>query len=187
MTTTGPQRPVPPTITGGSYPCVPAVHRRRRRLQLFDYTSSRQRARLDAVCVHGRSTADPQPRTYPYLNDEFFYTGFGGVGHASTFAGRTGGRLRGRRLVQDVRVFRGSRARRSAADRVRWRTGSNFDWLRQDIKPGQLNLNLIMDEEVFFSIAGRSDHHADQRPERRHAHGQSDGYRTRATSSASSF
>ena len=34
-------------------------------------------------------------------------------------------------------------------------TGSNFDWLRQDIKPGQLNLNLIMDEEVFFSIAGK--------------------------------
>ena len=33
-------------------------------------------------------------------------------------------------------------------------SGSNFDWLRQDIKPGQLNLNLIMDEEVFFSIAG---------------------------------
>ena len=37
--------------------------------------------------------------------------------------------------------------------------GSNFDWLRQDIKPGQLNLNLIMDEEVFFSVAGDQTHH----------------------------
>src|SRR5262249_7221666 len=26
--------------------------------------------------------------------------------------------------------------------------GSNFDWLRQDLRPGQLNLNLIIDEEV---------------------------------------
>ena len=34
-------------------------------------------------------------------------------------------------------------------------TGSNFDWYRQDMKPGQLNLNLIMDEEVFFSVAGQ--------------------------------
>ncbi len=34
--------------------------------------------------------------------------------------------------------------------------GSNFDWYRHDIKPGQLNLNLIMDEEVFFSVAGKA-------------------------------
>ena len=33
--------------------------------------------------------------------------------------------------------------------------GNNFDWLRQDIKPGQLNPNLIMDEEVFFSLLGK--------------------------------
>jgi large repetitive protein len=31
----------------------------------------------------------------------------------------------------------------------------NFDWARQDSKPGLLNLNLIVDEEVFFSVAGQ--------------------------------
>ncbi len=33
--------------------------------------------------------------------------------------------------------------------------GTNFDWLRQDIKPGLINPNLIIDEEVFFSVFGR--------------------------------
>ena len=32
--------------------------------------------------------------------------------------------------------------------------GTNFDWARQDMKPGLLNLNLIIDEEVFFSVLG---------------------------------
>jgi large repetitive protein len=32
--------------------------------------------------------------------------------------------------------------------------GSNYDWLRQDTKPGQLNLNLIIDEEVFLGLMG---------------------------------
>ena len=33
--------------------------------------------------------------------------------------------------------------------------GTNFDWARQDFKPGLLNLNLIIDEEVYFSLLGR--------------------------------
>ena len=32
--------------------------------------------------------------------------------------------------------------------------GTDFDWARQDLKPGLLNLNLIIDEEVFFSVLG---------------------------------
>ena len=32
--------------------------------------------------------------------------------------------------------------------------GMNFDWMRQDIKPGLINPNLIIDEEVFFSVFG---------------------------------
>ena len=35
--------------------------------------------------------------------------------------------------------------------------GTNFDWDRQDTKPGLLNLNLIIDEEVFFSVVGQQD------------------------------
>ena len=33
--------------------------------------------------------------------------------------------------------------------------GTDFDWVRQDTKPGLLNLNLIIDEEVFFSLLGK--------------------------------
>ena len=33
--------------------------------------------------------------------------------------------------------------------------GTDFDWLRQDTKPGLINLNLIIDEEVFFSVFGK--------------------------------
>jgi hypothetical protein len=35
--------------------------------------------------------------------------------------------------------------------------GVNFDWARQDSKPGLINLNLIIDEEVFFSVFGKQD------------------------------
>jgi hypothetical protein len=34
--------------------------------------------------------------------------------------------------------------------------GSNYDWLRQDLKPGLLNLNLIIDEEVFLALMGEN-------------------------------
>lgn len=34
--------------------------------------------------------------------------------------------------------------------------GTNYDWARQDLKPGLLNLNLIIDEEVFFAVMSES-------------------------------
>ncbi|SIO11677.1 hypothetical protein SAMN05444166_2535 [Singulisphaera sp. GP187] len=34
--------------------------------------------------------------------------------------------------------------------------GTNYDWARQDLKPGLLNINLIADEEVFFSVMSES-------------------------------
>jgi hypothetical protein len=36
------------------------------------------------------------------------------------------------------------------------RLGSNYDWARQDLRPGMLNLNLIIDEEVFFGVMSES-------------------------------
>ena len=30
--------------------------------------------------------------------------------------------------------------------------GNNYDWARSDVKPGLLNLNLIIDEEVFAGL-----------------------------------
>jgi len=37
--------------------------------------------------------------------------------------------------------------------------GVNFDWLRQDVRPGQVNLNLIIDEEVFLGLMGNAGDH----------------------------
>lgn len=34
--------------------------------------------------------------------------------------------------------------------------GSNYDWMRQDLRPGLLNVNLIIDEEVFFAVMSES-------------------------------
>jgi hypothetical protein len=33
-------------------------------------------------------------------------------------------------------------------------SGANYDWARQDLRPGMLNLNLIIDEEVFLGLMG---------------------------------
>ena len=38
------------------------------------------------------------------------------------------------------------------------RQGINFDWARQDTKPGLMNLNLIIDEEAFFSRLRPAEH-----------------------------
>ena len=85
------------------------------------------------------------------MNDEFFYTGYGG---ATTIdpGGQVGG-YAGDGWFKMFEFFEVPSQALGAIGAVA--SGSNFDWLRQDIKPGQLNLNLIMDEEVFFSIAGR--------------------------------
>src|SRR5262249_40729843 len=32
--------------------------------------------------------------------------------------------------------------------------GTNYDWARQDLRPGLLNINLIVDEEVFLGLMG---------------------------------
>ena len=97
----------------------------------------------------GDSEGDPRGRahTYPYLVDEFFYS----ADNVARQHGRRDRRADRRRLVQDVRVLRGPqpglRGRSARSTR-----GTNFDWYRQDLKPGLLNLNLIIDEEVFFGL-----------------------------------
>ncbi len=35
-------------------------------------------------------------------------------------------------------------------------SGVNYDWFRQDTKPGLLNLNLVIDEEVFLGLMGNA-------------------------------
>ena len=33
-------------------------------------------------------------------------------------------------------------------------SGNNYDWARQDVRPGLLNINLIIDEEGFLGLMG---------------------------------
>ena len=107
-----------------------------------------------------------EPHAFPYLVDRFFYTG------ASTFYYPPTG----------ISLDPGSPAN-AAASRLPvvggpggdgWfkmfeflevpsqsngaigpvAQGANFDWARQDSKPGLMNLNLVIDEEAFYGIFG---------------------------------
>src|SRR5207249_8616120 len=90
------------------------------------------------------------PHTYPYLVDNFYYSAdnvppptdpttvnvIGGPTGAGWF-----------RALDFFEVPSTALGAIGTADR-----GQNFDWYRQDRKPGLLNLNLIIDEEVFFGL-----------------------------------
>jgi hypothetical protein len=93
-----------------------------------------------------------QPHTFPYLVDRFFYTG-------ASSAADTGGTLVGSptgdgwfKMFEFFEVPGQMMGATGPVDQ-----GTNFDWDRQDTKPGLLNLNLIIDEEVFFSVVGQQD------------------------------
>jgi hypothetical protein len=92
-----------------------------------------------------------QPQSYPYLADKFFYTAYG---QSNTLdpGGLVGG-YTGDGWFKMFEFFEVPSQVIGAIGPVA--QGTNFDWLRQDLKPGQLNLNLIIDEEVFFGIAGK--------------------------------
>jgi hypothetical protein len=105
------------------------------------------------------SATSPVPRTHPYLNDEFFYSGFAGATSAVNSGGITldgGGLVGGGGGDGWFKMFEFLEVPSQSVGAIGpVASGANFDWYRQDIKPGQLNLNLIMDEEVFFSLAGK--------------------------------
>jgi hypothetical protein len=103
------------------------------------------------VTVPSAISVPMQPHTFPYLNDQFFYSGYGGAATIDT-----GGQVGGYSADGWFKMFDFFEVPSQAIGAIGpVAQGSNFDWLRQDIKPGQLNLNLIMDEEVFFSVAGQ--------------------------------
>ncbi len=152
---------LPPSPTGTATPGIPTAGApaaspaaTQNLLQAFQ-TGSTPLSFTDA------SAASPQPHTYPYLNDEFFYSGFGGaiLGGGAIPPALTpldpGGLVGGASGDGWFKMFEFFEVPSQAIGAIgSVASGSNFDWLRQDIKPGQLNLNLIMDEEVFFSVAG---------------------------------
>jgi len=102
--------------------------------------------------VTGSAVNPVTPHTFPYLVDKFFYTG-------ASSAGNTGGEWVGSPTgdgwFKMFEFFEVPSQMMGATGPVA--QGTNFDWDRQDTKPGLLNLNLIIDEEVFFSVVGQQD------------------------------
>ncbi len=151
-----PGRLAPQPGTDGFRPSVPRFHH--------------------GLCAHRRPVRSRtgtiptpvQPHAFPYLVDKFFYTG------ASTFyyppnrvpgipapSRPTGppahvpvvGGPGGDGWFKMFEFFEVPSQMNGAIGPVA--QGANFDWARQDIKPGLMNLNLIIDEEAFFAIFGR--------------------------------
>jgi hypothetical protein len=101
------------------------------------------------------------PRTYPYLVDNFWYTavdgffqGAGGISEPlppnSVTAAPTIGGWGSAGWHMMMEYFEVPSSANGAIGAVA--LGSNFDWFRQDTKPGLLNLNLIIDQEVFLGL-----------------------------------
>jgi len=93
-----------------------------------------------------------QPHTYPYLVDKFFYSGYGGTAAPLPDPGTVVGGNAADGWFKMFEFFEVPSQALGAIGSVA--SGSDFDWARQDTKPGLLNLNLIIDEEVFFSLLG---------------------------------
>jgi large repetitive protein len=131
------------------------------------------------------------PHTFPYLNDEFFYTGSGEPVPAitPTVLITTPGWVANEPVPSAIAPWAGGPSYRSAypdgfgnynyvggPSGAGWfkmfeflevpstafkaigpaAQGINYDWARQDLKPGLLNINLIIDEEVFLGLMGES-------------------------------
>ena len=98
------------------------------------------------------------PHTFPYLVDKFFYTA--AVAHRACHQRRLFGDPTGDGWFKMFEFFEVPSQMIGAVGPVA--QGTNFDWLRQDTKPGLINLNLIIDEEVFFSVFGQQDQNFNQ-------------------------
>ena len=105
------------------------------------------------------------PQTYPYLCDEFFYTAasptstnsFQGNANFSQGAGPVWANVGGPAGAGWFKMFELFEVPSSVAGAIGdVASGSNYDWYRQDTKPGLLNLNLIIDEEVFLGLMGNA-------------------------------
>jgi hypothetical protein len=125
-----------------------------------------------------------QPRAYPYLVDKFFYTGASNFLYPPLVGPDTGGppattmetltqggagatdpsSSNGRPVVGGpaadgwYKMFEFLEVPSQASGAIGpVAQGANFDWARQDSKPGLMNINLVIDEEAFFAIFGKQD------------------------------
>jgi hypothetical protein len=112
-----------------------------------------------------RAVPDSIPQTYPYLADEFFYTGAPESAPPHWIPpppedARYVGGPSGAGWYRMLEFFEVPSRSRRATGRVS--QGMNFDAARQDRRPGLLNLNLIIDEEAFLSVMGQQPLNFDQ-------------------------
>jgi hypothetical protein len=114
-------------------------------------------ANASTTFITGSLSFPVTPHTFPYLVDKFFYTGANYTpptpppATSSLFGDPTGDGW-----FKMFEFFEVPSQMIGAVGPVA--QGANFDWLRQDTKPGLINLNLIIDEEVFFSVFGSQQH-----------------------------
>ena len=107
--------------------------------------------------VTGETPNPVTPHTFPYLVDKFFYSGYGGpVPPATSPPADPGSVVGGPGSDGWFKMFEFFEVPSQMIGAIGpVAQGTDFDWLRQDTKPGLLNLNLIIDEEVFFSVFGQ--------------------------------
>lgn len=115
----------------------------------------------------GQLDGNPFPATtvpvYPYLPDQFFYTAANSnffwdpasssfiYDHSPAIGGTpVVGGASGAGWHKMLELFEVPSSAMGSIGPVS--QGMNFDWYREDRRPGQLNLNLIIDEEVFFGL-----------------------------------
>ena len=95
----------------------------------------------------------PVPRVYPYLVDKFFYNSYLDGAPTRTPAPPTSRPPPPAMAMAGTPCSNSSRCPSTQIGAIGLAaTGHNADWLRQDLRPGQLNLNLIIDEEAFFGL-----------------------------------
>ena len=106
----------------------------------------------------GKNFTAGTPHSFPYLNDEFYYTAVSvnpstdtadaasnNAPYPTQLGGWTGAGWH--KMFDFFEVPSSANGAVGTTD-----AGENFDWLRADRRPGMLNLNLIIDEEVFFGL-----------------------------------
>ncbi len=110
--------------------------------------------------------ASEAPPTYPYLVDNFYYTGISQfepppppqpITRVPPIPARAAGAPidggpSGAGWFKMLGLFDVPSPVMGAIGTMS--QGQNFDWFRQDLKPGLLNLNLVIDDEVFASLMG---------------------------------
>ena len=100
------------------------------------------------------SNALNTPMVFPYLSDRFFYTSASPQfnGSPTTWDPVSGPSSGG--WFKMFEIFEVPSPVFGSIGQVA--QGSNYDWLRQDTKPGLMNLNLIIDEEAFLGLMGNA-------------------------------